>query len=95
MTFEDIQQRTFQMIQCERDVFATNSRETCDAEITESLRYHLRDLGVIFRFGEAVTAVERENGQTITHLASGKKIRQTPSHSLRWLSRTSAKSLFR
>ena len=32
--------------------------EFCDAEIVEALQYHLRDLGVIFRFGESVAAVE-------------------------------------
>ena len=30
----------------------------CDPEIIEALSYHLRDLGVIFRFGEVVTAVK-------------------------------------
>jgi NAD(P) transhydrogenase len=48
--------------------------EFCDAQIVEALQYHLRDLGMVFRFGEQVTAVEaRENG-TITHLESGKRI---------------------
>jgi NAD(P) transhydrogenase len=46
----------------------------CDEEITEGLRYHLRDLGVIFRFRETVTAVEPYTGGTLTHLASGKRI---------------------
>ena len=46
----------------------------CDAEIIEAVRYHLRDLGVTFRFGETVTAVERHGEGTITHLASGKRI---------------------
>jgi NAD(P) transhydrogenase len=32
--------------------------EFCDLEIVEALRYHLRDLGVTFRFGETVAAVE-------------------------------------
>jgi NAD(P) transhydrogenase len=46
----------------------------CDEEIVEALRYHLRDLGVTFRFGETVEGVElRENG-TVTKLASGKQI---------------------
>ena len=48
--------------------------EFCDAEIVEALRYHLRDLGVTFRFGETVKAVERREGRTVTHLASGKRI---------------------
>ena len=30
----------------------------CDAQIAEGLQYHLRELGVVFRFGEEVTAVE-------------------------------------
>ena len=31
----------------------------CDREIVEALRFHLHDLGVVFRFGELVTRVER------------------------------------
>jgi len=46
----------------------------CDEEIVESLRHHLRDNGVVFRFGESVVAVERHGAETITHLASGKRI---------------------
>jgi NAD(P) transhydrogenase len=46
----------------------------CDEEIVEALRYHLRDLGVTFRFGETVEAVERRESGTVTHLASGKQI---------------------
>ena len=46
----------------------------CDAEVVESLKYHLRDLAVTFRFGETVSAVERHTGGTLTVLASGKKI---------------------
>jgi NAD(P) transhydrogenase len=46
----------------------------CDAQITEGLQYHLRDLGVVFRLGEEVTAVERHDGAVLTHLASGKRI---------------------
>ena len=46
----------------------------CDEEIVESLRHHLRDNGVVFRFGESVFAVERHGNETITHLASGKRI---------------------
>jgi NAD(P) transhydrogenase len=46
----------------------------CDAEIVEGLRHHLRDLGVIFRFGETVTAVDRRDGGAVTHLQSGKRI---------------------
>jgi NAD(P) transhydrogenase len=46
----------------------------CDSQITEGLQYHLRDLGVTFRFGETVTAVERHEGGTLTRLVSGKQI---------------------
>jgi NAD(P) transhydrogenase len=45
-----------------------------DAQIVEGLQYHLRDLGVVFRFGETVTAVERHEGTTMTLLESGKRI---------------------
>ena len=45
-----------------------------DAQIAEGLQYHLRDLGVVFRFGEEVTAVERHEGAAMTCLASGKRI---------------------
>jgi NAD(P) transhydrogenase len=46
----------------------------CDAQLTEGLQYHLRDLGVVFRLGEEVTAVEQHDGAALTHLASGKRI---------------------
>lgn len=46
----------------------------CDDEIVESLRFHLRDLGVSFRFGEQVEKVEATDRGTITTLASGKRI---------------------
>jgi NAD(P) transhydrogenase len=45
-----------------------------DAQIVEALQYHLRELNVIFRFGERVTAVDRPEGGVVTHLASGKQI---------------------
>jgi NAD(P) transhydrogenase len=45
-----------------------------DSQIAEGLQYHLRDLGVVFRFGEAVTAVERHDGATMSLLESGKRI---------------------
>jgi len=48
--------------------------EFCDGQIAEGLQYHLRDLGVTFRFGEAVVAVERKDGGTVTRLESGKLI---------------------
>ncbi|HEY7043811.1 MAG TPA: FAD-dependent oxidoreductase, partial [Nocardioidaceae bacterium] len=46
----------------------------CDDEIVESLRFHLRDLSVSFRFGEEVEKVEIGAEGTITTLASGKRI---------------------
>jgi NAD(P) transhydrogenase len=46
----------------------------CDAEIVDALRYHLRDLGMMFRFGEVVTKVELREAATLTTLASGKQI---------------------
>ena len=46
----------------------------CDEEIIESLKYHLRDLSVTFRFGEEVAAVERHQTAALCILKSGKKI---------------------
>ncbi|MCR3748843.1 Si-specific NAD(P)(+) transhydrogenase [Lentzea californiensis] len=46
----------------------------CDPEIVESLKFHLRDQAVTFRFGEKVVNVEVTKGGTITTLASGKRI---------------------
>ncbi|TML11688.1 MAG: Si-specific NAD(P)(+) transhydrogenase [Actinobacteria bacterium] len=46
----------------------------CDAEIVEALRYHLRDVNVVFRFGEVVTQVDEHEAGTLTTLASGKRI---------------------
>ena len=48
--------------------------EFCDAQIVEALQYHLRDLGVTFRFGESVVGVDRHDDGTVTELASGKRI---------------------
>jgi NAD(P) transhydrogenase len=48
--------------------------EFVDAQIVEALQYHLRDLGVTFRFGESVVGVDRHEDATITQLASGKRI---------------------
>jgi NAD(P) transhydrogenase len=48
--------------------------EFLDSQIVEALQYHLRDLGVVFRFAETVTAVEKHSSGAITHLASGKRI---------------------
>jgi len=46
----------------------------CDDEIVESLKYHLRDLSVTFRFGEEVAAVEKHQAAALCILKSGKKI---------------------
>ena len=46
----------------------------CDSEVVESLRFHLRDLAVSFRFGETVKSVEITKHGTVTSLASGKRI---------------------
>ena len=46
----------------------------CDAEVVESLKFHLRDLAVTFRFGEEVAGVGVSERGTVTTLASGKKI---------------------
>jgi NAD(P) transhydrogenase len=46
----------------------------CDAEVVESLKFHLRDLAVTFRFGEEVASVGVSEKGTVTTLASGKKI---------------------
>jgi NAD(P) transhydrogenase len=46
----------------------------CDAQIAEGLQYHLRDIGVVFRLGEQVDAVERHDDDALTLLASGKQI---------------------
>jgi NAD(P) transhydrogenase len=46
----------------------------CDEEIVESLKYHLRDLSVTFRFGEEVEAVEKHQTAALCILKSGKKI---------------------
>jgi NAD(P) transhydrogenase len=48
--------------------------EFCDPEVVESLKFHLRDLSVTFRFGEEVEKVEVGRQGTITTLASGKRI---------------------
>lgn len=46
----------------------------CDPEIIESLKFHLRDHAMSFRFGEEVASVESSGNGTITTLASGKRI---------------------
>jgi NAD(P) transhydrogenase len=48
--------------------------EFCDPEVVESLKFHLRDLSVSFRFGEEVDKVEVGRQGTITTLVSGKRI---------------------
>src|SRR5919197_774874 len=48
--------------------------ELYDDEIIESLRYHLRDLAVTFRFRESVAAVEKHGNTTLTGVESGKRI---------------------
>ena len=45
----------------------------CDPEIVESLKFHLRDHMMSFRFGEEVASVEASGRGTITTLASGKR----------------------
>jgi NAD(P) transhydrogenase len=48
--------------------------EFCDPEVVESLKFHLRDLSVTFRFGEEVDKVEVGRTGTVTSLVSGKRI---------------------
>ncbi|HSK27227.1 MAG TPA: Si-specific NAD(P)(+) transhydrogenase [Jiangellales bacterium] len=48
--------------------------EFCDPEVVESLKFHLRDLSVTFRFGEEVDKVEVGREGTVTSLVSGKRI---------------------
>ena len=48
--------------------------EFCDEEVVDGLRHHLRDRGLVFRFGEAVTGVSRFDDGTVTQLESGKRI---------------------
>lgn len=48
--------------------------EMCDPEVAESLKFHLRDLSVSFRFGEEVAGVDSNTNGTVTRLASGKRI---------------------
>jgi NAD(P) transhydrogenase len=46
----------------------------CDAEIIRALQLSLRDLGVVFRLGETVEAVERHESGALIMLKSGKRI---------------------
>lgn len=49
--------------------------EFVDSEIVEALRYHMRRQGAIFRLGEKVIAMEKdERGRVAVHLESGKII---------------------
>ena len=48
--------------------------EMCDPEVAESLKFHLRDLSVSFRFSEEVAGVDSFERGTVTRLVSGKKI---------------------
>jgi NAD(P) transhydrogenase len=49
--------------------------EFVDAEIVEALCYHMRRHGAIFRLGEKVTTVDRdERRRVVAHLESGKRI---------------------
>jgi len=46
-----------------------------DAEIAEALSYHMRDVGIVMRFGEEVTRVSKTtNKKVLTTLKSGKRI---------------------
>ena len=42
--------------------------------MVEALQYHLRELGVTFRFSETVVGVELHGGGAVTQLESGKRI---------------------
>ena len=48
--------------------------EFCDPEVVESLKFHLRDQAVSFRFGEEVASVVTSGAGTVTTLVSGKRI---------------------
>jgi NAD(P) transhydrogenase len=48
--------------------------EFCDSEVVEALKFHLRDLSVSFRIGEAVASVDSDEGGTVTTLVTGKRI---------------------
>jgi NAD(P) transhydrogenase len=48
--------------------------EFCDSQMVEALQYNLRNMGVVFRFGEMVTAVEKRADGALATLASGKRV---------------------
>jgi NAD(P) transhydrogenase len=66
----------FAAVGCKVTVVEQRDRmlDFCDSEIVESLKFHLRDLSVSFRFGEKVASVESSPHGTITTLVSGKRI---------------------
>jgi NAD(P) transhydrogenase len=66
----------FAAVGCKVTVVEQRDRmlDFCDSEIVESLKFHLRDLSVSFRFGEKVASVESGPHGTVTTLVSGKRI---------------------
>ena len=47
----------------------------CDGEIVDSLLHHARGLGMVFRLGEEVTAIDRSRGDmVVVELESGKRL---------------------
>ena len=46
-----------------------------DHELIEDFLHQLRDRGMSFRFGSKVQRVEIQNGHTLTHLESGRRVR--------------------
>jgi NAD(P) transhydrogenase len=56
----------------------------CDAQVIEALQYHLRDLGLIFRFGERVVGVEKHptgaipSGQRQARAGRGRALLRRP-----------------
>ncbi len=66
----------FAAVGCKVTVVEQRDRmlDFCDLEIVESLKFHLRDLSVSFRFGEKVASVESGSNGTVTNLVSGKRI---------------------
>ncbi len=66
----------FAAVGCKVTVVEQRERmlDFCDDEIVESLKFHLRDLSVSFRFNEKVASVESGDHGTVTTLVSGKRI---------------------
>ncbi len=66
----------FAAVGCKVTVVEQRERmlDFCDDEIVESLKFHLRDLSVSFRFNEKVASVESGAHGTVTTLVSGKRI---------------------